>query len=304
MISPLKKIKRLLTLDPLAGRIAAGVVSHVRRRQLETALSAISDSGVDPQFRLNGRELIVSITSHVPRLHELPLTLMSLMQQSVKPTRIVVWLDRKNEGRLPAELSRLEQFGVEIYFEATPMGSYMKLVPSLCTFPEAYILTVDDDLFYERSLIEKLVESERSNPGCIHAGRCHRIRLNSRHLPKPYRKWRQEISDAGVHSLNFFTGCGGVLFPPGALPEETCDSPLFMSLAPKADDVWFWAMARRNAVPVCNVPFSPTRPIYYVENPMLSGDGLFRYNVDRGGNDRQLRAVMQHFEIDLTDKNI
>ena len=48
------------------------------------------------------KELIVSLTSYPKRFDILPITIQSLLNQTVKPDRIILWLYEKDYFRLPA----------------------------------------------------------------------------------------------------------------------------------------------------------------------------------------------------------
>ena len=55
------------------------------------------------------------------------------------------------------------------------------------------------------------------------------------------------------------TGVGGVLYPPGSLKEEMLEPSLFLSIAPTADDLWFWAATVANGRMVVPVPFGSSK---------------------------------------------
>ena len=48
--------------------------------------------------------------------------------------------------------------------------------------------------------------------------------------------------------LTFPTGVGGVLYFPGCFDERILDEELFMSICPKADDIWLKAMSLKKGV--------------------------------------------------------
>ena len=50
-----------------------------------------------------------------------------------------------------------------------------------------------------------------------------------------------EISGVGGRFV-FPTGCGGCLYKRSLLHKDICREDLFMRLAPKAEDVWFYFM--------------------------------------------------------------
>lgn len=246
------------------------------------------------------RALIVSLTSFGPRIGNVPMVVESLMQQSVKADRIVLWLEEKDvrNTELPEDLLRLKSHGLEIRTCGTILGSYTKIVPSFEAFPEADIITVDDDILYPPYLIERLVEMHRKYPEDIIAMRCHRMRKNSDGGITSYKYWDKEChGECGYDLLG--TACAGMLYPAGSMPMPmTCDSGVFMHIAPKADDLWLKAMATLNGRAVRRAPGFSWRKFVELEEV---GPALNTQNVYHGGNDRQMSALLEYFP-ELSDK--
>ena len=94
-------------------------------------------------------EIIISLTTYSLRIHNVYIALESLLNQTIKPNRIILWLAEEefNEANLPISVLRLKERGVEIRF-CEDYKSYKKLIPTLREFPEAIIITVDDDVIY------------------------------------------------------------------------------------------------------------------------------------------------------------
>jgi len=67
-----------------------------------------------------------------------------------------------------------------------------------------------------------------------------------------------------------------------------------MRLSPKADDIWFWAMAVLNGTQFVVVPDGYRTPKLIDDNDMSGGTCLWQENCN-GGNDRQLKAVIKHY---------
>ena len=88
--------------------------------------------------------LIVSLTSYPARFGSLHLVLRSLLTQSVRADRVVLWLDEGDEHLLPPAVTSL---GVETRI-CPRWRSYKKIIPTLMEWPEAHIVTADDDIYY------------------------------------------------------------------------------------------------------------------------------------------------------------
>ena len=73
--------------------------------------------------------VIVSLTSYRERFKDFPKTLYSLLNQSLKPDRIILWLDEESEclNSLPYEITCFIKNGLEIRFRKD-IGPYTKAI--------------------------------------------------------------------------------------------------------------------------------------------------------------------------------
>lgn len=228
-------------------------------------------------------QLIVSLTSFPARIHTVHHTVQSLLLQSEKPDKVILWLASEQfpEGKkmLPHDLTSLEKHGLTIEW-CHDIRSYKKLIPALQRYPEAVIVTTDDDLYYARNWLKRLYQEYCKKPNVVH---CHRV-------TKFYIKDGRYCTVGGIRKpipresyLYKVTGCGGVLYPPHCLSDDVFDEALFQDICATNDDIWFWLMAVLNGVKV-RVPARNMIKIHYVEGtqegPTLSsvndhGERLF-----------------------------
>ena len=91
--------------------------------------------------------VVVTLTSYGRRVGTTVIhVLKSLLLQSRRPDRIILWLDNINfsHEKLPARLARFcSKYGIEIRF-CEDIRSYKKLVPALQLCPNDILVTVDD----------------------------------------------------------------------------------------------------------------------------------------------------------------
>lgn len=210
-------------------------------------------------------QVVVSLTSFPAALPYVATAVKSLLNGSVLPDRIVLYLTASQfpGKKVPEELTRLieENPIFEIRFYDKDIRSYTKLIPALKDFPEAIIVTVDDDQRYHRDLLKDLLRVHHRFSDAIVAHRVRRISIGS-----PYVKWRKYkwpnffLKRYYPRFGNLQTGVGGVLYPPHSLKEEMLEEELFMDLAPTTDDIWFWAAAVANGIKIIPVPFGITAP--------------------------------------------
>lgn len=240
--------------------------------------------------------VIVSLTSIPGRLKNIHLTVRSLLSQTVKPEKIVLWLNDALRDAIPQSLGELTGEVFEIRYSGLTC-SHRKLVHSLQTFPGRTIVTCDDDVLYATTWLEKLLADHRRYPDAIIAHECRMItRDPATGELKPYKEWPTVI-EAGVTSASLLPiGYGGVLYPPQALAADTCDADLFLRLAPRADDLWFKAMSYLQGTPVRRCSATERKPIPIIGSQAVS---LLKTNVREDGNRLQWQAICAHYGLDL-----
>ncbi len=238
-------------------------------------------------------ELIVNLTSYPARFATLALTLRSLLDQSVRADRTILWVGEAAVAELPPDVRLLEQHGLEVR-ACTDLRSYTKLVPALRAIPAAFHVTADDDLYYPSDWLARLVLSHDPNRPAIVAMRAHMARTDATGALLPYREWELATSlhaDDAPSRLLFPTGVAGVLYPPGAFGEEVLDERTFLELCPYADDVWFFWMAERRGTEQRRVAGS----FDIVNWPRSQEVGLFQENWLGDRNDRQIKCLEAYF---------
>lgn len=267
----------------------------MRRMQLEQSILSSGSVGVSSE-KYCDTEIVVSLTTYGRRLYDVCYTIESLMQQTCPPNRIVLWLDPLTMSKpLPVALHKQKNRGLEI-FETPDIRSYKKLIPALKMFPEAAIITVDDDVVYDYDIIERMLTAYVANTDAIQACRVHSMKCDGSGRLLPYNQW--DWTTASTVKRHFITGVGGVLYPPYSLGEEVLNQDVFRSICPTADDVWFTAMAKLNGTPIMKVETRSPNGEDFVSNPEVQDMGLCRINTGRfGKNDEQIQAVFSRYGI-------
>ncbi len=243
-----------------------------------------------PAPRAHGlpRPLIVSLTSYPPRFATLAPTLHCLLMQDMRADRVVLWVAHADLPLLPGEVRALQSAGLQIE-TCDDTGSYKKLVPALERWPEAFIATADDDVFYPRTWLRELVAGYDASTRTIPCHRAHEIVLDQNAKPAPYARWAFEAKTRTASALTFPTGVGGVLYPPGALHPDVTRAALFTELAPTSDDAWFYMMARRQGW-----RFHRISARRFVSWPRSQAAALQHANV-AGANDAQIARLVATF---------
>jgi len=271
-----------------------------------------------PLESLNVPRYIVSLTSYGKRLTvTAPFAIATLLNQTVKPDKIILWVAHEDKKNIPHIMEKLIEKGLEIRF-CEDIRSYTKLIPAIENFPNDYIITADDDLFYPQNWFCQLMSGHKSNQRKIICHRAHGIKVDENHDPISYMDWDfciepngyfKHIFPAQDKSVSchqresiFPTGVGGILYPPKCLHKDTTDKELFMKFAPRADDIWFWAMAV-----IHKDYFGDESPYIVIGNGYSQklllvdpreercGNTLLRSNWSENGNDKQLKAVIEQY---------
>lgn len=239
----------------------------------------------------NDLPLIVSCTSIPSRFHVLDKVVRSVLSQSTPPRIMLLWLHKRHEGSLPESLKRMQGGKFEIHY--TDLDSpHCKLVPTLIAHPDATVVTCDDDLMYEPGWLENLWVSHQEYPRDVIAHIARRITQTDAGETDAYRQWPmvRERDQTGENLLPL--GYGGVLYPAGALPPIATDTALYLKLAPKADDLWFRAVARHAGVVARTSLKAPESPYPMPNSQWVS---LKKTNVHEDGNRQQWLALAEHF---------
>ena len=215
--------------------------------------------------------LIVSLTSYPPRIEAVHLVIETLLKQTFRPDKLILWLSEEEfpnrEKDLPKKLLQQTMRGLEIEW-CEDIKSYKKLIPALKAYPDAVIVTADDDIYYHQEWLERLYRAYINNPDCIHAHRITKFYLDENDefaiVAGGQDYWKLPSY------LNKLVGVGGVLYPPHCFHPDVLDESKFMELAPTSDDIWFWLMAALAGYKVTAVQ-NPLNTLHYVEGTQDCG---------------------------------
>ena len=294
-----RNIKRILTEQNEEMRQIRSLLIEQRIHELREKTLNSKEMGVSAE-RPCGHEVVVSLTSFGKRIYDTHLAIESIMQGTVRPNRIVLWLSEEEfKGKsLPRMLEMQKARGLQVEF-CEDIKSYKKLIPSLKKYPEACIITIDDDAIYECDLVERLIAAHREHPNSVCACRMHKVKLGEDGKPLSYMDWDWCVECYDTNSaLLFPTTGGGTLFSPGCFSLEVFNQKTFMDLCPYADDVWFYAMRLINGTPVVQVYTG--KPLEYcMELPSGDLDALSHENTNKTNcrNDVQIKAVFERYNL-------
>lgn len=119
----------------------------------------------------------------------------------------------------PPKKTKLIDRGLEIRY-CEDLKSYKKLIPSLALFPEALIVTVDDDIIYPDVFLENLINAHKENPSYILCYRARQFSFNWMGKLRPYMKWKIASHKQAAALSILPNGIGGILYYPGCFDKQ------------------------------------------------------------------------------------
>ena len=239
-------------------------------------------------------EVIISLTSFPKRIHTLWIVIETLLRQKMKPDKIILWLaEDQFDGMdsLPESLLSQCERGLEIRF-CDDLKSHKKYFYTMQEYPDSLVILADDDIFYTRDLVKRLVRMHEKNPNEIV---CMSVAMISDFYEVP-SKWSPPKYNAEIkHSdkAQAYTGAGA-LFPSGSVDRKYAfRKDLIRDLSPHADDLWLKYMAMRKHTKTTAVYPNRFMPV------MIDGtasSGLWYINGPDGQNDVQWQGIREYFE--------
>lgn len=253
--------------------LALGLANRFSRR------SAVDPSG----------EVVVTMTTHGTRLQRVHVALESIARGTVRPARLVLWLDDPAlAAALPASLRRLRRRGVEIRL-VDGYRVHTKYYPHLLSgrVGERDLVTSDDDIVYPRTWLQGLLDARARYPReTVLCYRAHRVAVADG-VVAPYTSWRP-VEDTRAGFDVFGTSVSGQLFPSELMEAVAEHGEAFREVAPDADDVWLHVRAVDAGYRVAQIE---SRAQLFPFVPRTQQTGLYLVNYWDGGNDRQVGAT-------------
>lgn len=249
-ITEFLKIPESIRIPYFGGKLYSFLTKMDNKLILEEKLS-------ENPINIEEREekVIVSMTSFPARINYVYIAIKSLMLQTYKPDRIILWLAEEQfpEKMLPENLTSLEKYGLEICWMKENLYGHKKYFwPLMQQKENELVITYDDDLIYAPNSIEKLIKTHKKYPRCIVCNRTQALKYDqSGNVVNPGR-W-DTISDIGLKKPSFklapSTG-GGCLYPYGTMSKELLNINDIKEIALRGDDMWVMFVATQSGTPI------------------------------------------------------
>ena len=250
----------------------------------ENKYSLINENLINifPEYKINSLErqkkIIVSLTSYKQRLKKLNLVLESILNNTMKPSKIVLSLYKDDLYFLTKNLiDMINNKDIELIVTDIDLKSHKKYFEVMKKYRDYAIITIDDDIIYTNDLIETLYNSYVKNPNCIHARRVHKIMTKNNEI-LPYNKWLYEYTLELNPSFELFATSGaGTLFPPNIL-NISDDNIKEINKCITADDIYLKYLSRKRNIKIVWVPNKFLLGLYQLKDNETQKDALFKNN--------------------------
>lgn len=240
-------------------------------------------------------KIIISLTSIPERLPYVQYPIRCMLQQTVKPDKIVLYLDkvRVSEDKIPGELLQLRENGLEIEY-VEDLGPHTKYFYALQTYSDCYVITIDDDKIYSRTVVKELIQTQKKHPGTICARRVAPMKFTQQGIPYPYSSYG-EFSDEAVHrGKNLLAlGVGGILYPPHCLEHMEKDINVIRNIAHNNDDIWLKSQELLLGLDVVKAACIGQRDLPVQGSQVVA---LCKEN-HAYGNNEILKSVFTHYDL-------
>lgn len=243
-------------------------------------------------------QIVVSFTTYPKRMKCVPLVVESILNQTIRPDVIVLYLAKEQFANQQDFIKRIKRKGVIVRLVDEDLKSHKKYYYAISEYPDSIIITIDDDIIYDKHLVEDLYNSWKRYPKAVSAKRVHKITFDEQKHIRAYDEWNQEYQESKDVPLKELcaTGCGGILYPPQCLSERVKDKEAIYQTCLFADDLWLKTMELMTGTPVV-LANSKNYSLQHIWGTVE--DGLAKNNVVASGNDEQIKSICEYLKIDF-----
>jgi len=226
----------------------------------------------------------VNITTTSGRLNLCSATVWSLINQSVLPDNINIWISHEaylaDQGiqEVPAWIEYFNSFRDIIkvrYVKNT--GPYRKIIPALRKANDDDVLIYgDDDVIYDSQWLKTLIDAYNKNKG--HHVVAARVRKKERNIfgfYKSYHLYSLSLKEMDFVKDFIITGVGGCVIAKKNIKSEFLLMDDYLDVAPKTDDLWISKIIELSGTTVTSVPAA----MDFVQEIKHENDALSHTNV-------------------------
>jgi hypothetical protein len=170
-------------------------------------------------YKCYNPKIIVSLTSYKKRLKTINLVIDSILNGNLVPNKIVLTLFYKDINFISENIKEYLLINkiilIIVNIDIKPHKKYFYVMQK---YPYDIIITIDDDILYEKNTIELLYKSYLKYPKEISARRVHLIKYDKNGKSTSYNQWKKEYKFLKNPSFDLLATTGaGTLYPPNIL---------------------------------------------------------------------------------------
>ncbi len=247
-------------------------------------------------------KFIVSLTSFPARIGKVWIVIDSLMHQTVRPSKICLYLSDEEfpDGRasLPRRLLDYERIGLKICFRSYNLMPHVRYFYALQEYPSYDVITVDDDICYFSDMIENLTKIHTRYPHCVCSNNVMRIaNLQSGGTVSSVRDWPWPLNLVEPSLANVAMGYSGVYYPAGVFKNQAAfDMGAIRLLTLRTDDLWLRIHETLEGIPVAGGGYQfPGLSIRGTQKIALKHNNCS--NEENNGNDVAWKKLCNHYNI-------
>lgn len=250
------------------------------------------------KFGLNEKnrseKIIISLTSFPKRIDTVWITIETLMSQSMKADKIILWLAEEQFPNklndLPKSLLNQRSRGLTIRF-CDDLRSHKKYFYTMQEYVDDLIVLVDDDMFYPSDTIKKLYKLHKKKPKDICVITTQKISPNILSMPSKWENPKLNELLESTYKAQIFTGSGS-LYVPHCLDDDVFNKELLLRICPYADDLWLTFMALKKGTRISSLSKWRSFPIsIYGTNE----GSLYYINAENKMNDQQWQNLINNY---------
>lgn len=252
------------------------------------------ESGINKENKRD-KHIVVSLTSHGKRLNTVYLAIKSIMYQTLKADSIVLFLDEGDSDKKILHEDELIEAGLSIVRNVQNLGPHTKYYQAMAKFKDSIIITVDDDILYDDTLLEELYESHLQFPDAIVCRWGTMIKKRGTAIEK-YNLWEDKVAVKQPQIDVCALGVGGCLYPCGSYREKFLDREGIIKSCIGADDLWLKAIEMINGIKTISIGFHPIHTIRDTQDIGLSLENCLEER-----NDLYISNIQKYLNIDLCE---
>lgn len=282
------------------------VICNITSRFCDLAMNALlwayGKLGLYPKPLCERNGIVVSLTSFPKRINKVWMVIDSMMHQQMRPEKICLYLTEEEfpHGResLPKRLLAYEKLGLEICFRKYNLMPHNKYFYALQEYPDKYVVTVDDDMYYHNDLISNLWSTHTKYPDAVSSNSICIIQTDSKDAFMHYDQWDFSVVPQKPSLRNVALGYNGVLYPTALFKEakDMFDTEKIKTMSLKADDLWLRASEIVYGIKVASGEHycSGTR---ILGAQAISLQSFNNANIEANGNNIQWKKLCEYFKI-------